>query len=66
MKITEKFHIQLFNGHSDYAFFIYHQLLNGNQDHLYDTYYPQMKNSNIGVTVFQVSGDFDWNFNHGI
>ena len=59
MKITKSIHIPLFNGHSDYAFFIYHQLLNGNPNHLHDIYYPQMKNSNIGVTIFQVSGDFD-------
>ncbi|MHA1746424.1 MAG: dipeptidase [Promethearchaeota archaeon] len=59
MKITPSFPIPLFNGHSDYAFFIYHQLLSGNPDHLYDTYYPLMKKSNIGVTVLQVSGDFD-------
>lgn len=59
MKITKSSLVPLFNGHSDYAFYIHHQYLSGQPDHLYDTYYSLIKTSNIGVTVFQVSGDFD-------
>ena len=49
---------KVFNGHSDYAFKVFHEQRMGNISDLKDNYLPLMKKGGVQVEVFQVGGDF--------
>jgi len=49
---------KVFNGHSDYAFKVFHEQRMGNTSDLKDNYLPLMKKGGVQVEVFQVGGDF--------